>query len=192
MDRNTLTGLVLIGAILIGYSFWMQPSPEEIEAQKRVQDSIAAVQADEERVEKMVDADLKSVDTAKSESLTLDSVAQALQDSLDKIKNKQRFGSFATAANGEEKRHTIQNDFVRFTLSTKGGAPVSGELIEYVTYDSMPLFLFEDESSNFNLNFWLDQNTELSSSELYFEEVPDEMTDSRAVYRIYGDNKDQY
>jgi len=192
MDRNTLTGLVLIGAILIGYSFWMQPSPEELEAQNRVQDSIAAVQADEERVAKMVEADLKPIDTAESEGLPLDSVAQALQDSLDKIKKKQRFGSFASAATGEEKHHTIQNDFVRFTLSNKGGAPVSGELIEYVAYDSMPLLLFEEETSNFNLKFWLDQNTELSSSELYFEEVPDEMTASSAVYRIYGDNEDQY
>ena len=130
MDRNTLTGLVLIGAILIGYSFWMQPSQEEIEAQKLVQDSIAAVQADDERVAKMVEADLKPVDTAQNENIGLDSVAKTLQDSLDKIKNRQRFGSFATAASGEEKYHTIENDFVKFTLSNKGGAPVSGELID--------------------------------------------------------------
>ena len=192
MDRNTLTGLVLIGAILIGYSFWMQPSQEEIEAQKLVQDSIAAVQADDELVAKMVEADLKPVDTAQSQNIGLDSVAKTLQDSLDKIKNRQRFGSFATAASGEEKYHTIENDFVKFTLSNKGGAPVSGELIEYVTYDSMPLFLFEEGTSRFNVDFWLDQNTELSSSDLYFQEVPDEMSSTSAVYRIYGDNKDQY
>lgn len=192
MDRNTLTGLVLIGAILIGYSFWMQPSSEEIEAQNRVQDSIAAVQADEDRAARMTEANIASADTVKRNDLQLDSVAQALQDSLDKIKNQQRFGSFAAAASGEEKLHTIQNDFVKFTLSNKGAAPVTAELVEYVTYDSMPLFLFDKETSSFNLKFWLDQNTELSSAELYFEEVPGEMTESSAVYRIYGDNNSQY
>ena len=42
MDRNTLTGLVLIGAILIGYSWWMQPSQEELEAQRKEKEAAAA------------------------------------------------------------------------------------------------------------------------------------------------------
>lgn len=41
MDRNTIYGLILIFAILVGYSVWMTPSSEEIEAKARKQDSIA-------------------------------------------------------------------------------------------------------------------------------------------------------
>ena len=32
MDRNTITGLVVIALILIGYSYFMSPSKEELKA----------------------------------------------------------------------------------------------------------------------------------------------------------------
>lgn len=32
MDRNTITGLVIIALILIGYSYFMSPSKEELKA----------------------------------------------------------------------------------------------------------------------------------------------------------------
>ena len=44
MDRNTITGLVVIALILIGYSYFMSPSKEEMKAM-HVRDSIARVEA---------------------------------------------------------------------------------------------------------------------------------------------------
>jgi YidC/Oxa1 family membrane protein insertase len=44
MDRNSLLGLVLIGAILIGYSYLTAPTAEQIAAQKKTQDSLALVE----------------------------------------------------------------------------------------------------------------------------------------------------
>ena len=41
MDKNTITGLVLIGILLVGFSFLSRPSEEQIAAQKRYYDSIA-------------------------------------------------------------------------------------------------------------------------------------------------------
>ena len=43
MDRNTITGLVVIALILIGYSYFMSPSKEELKAMN-VRDSIARVE----------------------------------------------------------------------------------------------------------------------------------------------------
>ena len=43
MDKNTITGLVLIGILLVGFSFLSRPSEEQIAAQKRYYDSIALV-----------------------------------------------------------------------------------------------------------------------------------------------------
>lgn len=43
MDKNTITGFVLIAALLIGFGWWNKPSEEEI-AQQRTQDSIANVE----------------------------------------------------------------------------------------------------------------------------------------------------
>ena len=47
MDRNSLLGLLLIGALLIGYSIWTRPSEEEIKERQRIQDSVAQVEARE-------------------------------------------------------------------------------------------------------------------------------------------------
>ncbi len=43
MDKNTLTGFILIAAVLIGFSYFSRPSEAEMEAQRRQQDSIATV-----------------------------------------------------------------------------------------------------------------------------------------------------
>ena len=42
MNKDTLIGFALIALVLIGFSWWNQPSAEQIEA-ARMQDSIAAV-----------------------------------------------------------------------------------------------------------------------------------------------------
>ena len=42
MDKNTIIGFVLIAVVLIGFSWYNQPSAEQIEAQRR-EDSIAAI-----------------------------------------------------------------------------------------------------------------------------------------------------
>ena len=43
MDKNTGIGLVLIAAILIGFSLFNRPSEEELARRQHVQDSIALV-----------------------------------------------------------------------------------------------------------------------------------------------------
>ncbi len=44
MDKNTITGLVLIAILLVGFSFLSRPSKEQLAAQQRYYDSIALVQ----------------------------------------------------------------------------------------------------------------------------------------------------
>ena len=40
MDKNSLIGIILILAVLIGWSVWMTPSKEELAQQRHIQDSI--------------------------------------------------------------------------------------------------------------------------------------------------------
>ena len=44
MDKNTIIGFILIGIVLFGFSWWNRPTPEQIEAQRRYQDSIAQIE----------------------------------------------------------------------------------------------------------------------------------------------------
>lgn len=192
MDRNTITGLLLIGVILIGYSLWMQPSAEEQAETQRIQDSISVVEANV-AAQQAEDTAVMPEDNEPQAALPqMDSVEMALRDSLEKITKQKRFGSFAEATVGETILHTIENDFVRLTLSNKGGVPVMAELKNYVTFDSMPLYLFDKETSEMNYSFWVNKSQEIDSRELFFEPVTEEMSDTRAVYRMYGNSNDEY
>ena len=100
MDKNTITGLVLIAILLVGFSFLSRPSKEQLEAQQRYYDSIALVQQREEALKAKADAALaneKDVETVDSTSL------------------------FFNARQGTDSLITIQNDVAELTLSTKGG-----------------------------------------------------------------------
>ena len=125
MDKNTITGLLLIGLILVGYSLWMQPSEAELEASRKQQDSVETVQASKaaEQIENQ-NAVVSSIDSTSSLSMATDSVEQALRDSLARIEKKRQFGSLAQATEGKVEFHTIENDFVKLTLSNKGAAPI--------------------------------------------------------------------
>jgi len=192
MDRNTITGLLLIGVILIGYSLWMQPSAEEQAETQRIQDSISVVEANVAAQQAEDTAVMPEDNEPQAAVPQMDSVEMALRDSLEKITKQKRFGSFAEATVGETILHTIENDFVRLTLSNKGGAPVMAELKNYVTFDSMPLYLFDKETSEMNYSFWVNKSQEIDSRELFFEPVTEEMSDTRAVYRMYGNSNDEY
>ena len=72
MDKNTITGLVLIGILLVGFSYLSRPSEEQIAAQKKYYDSIALVQQQEEALKAKTEAALaneKDVETVDSTSL---------------------------------------------------------------------------------------------------------------------------
>lgn len=197
MDRNTVIGLMLIGAILVSYMVWMQPSAAELEAQQRAQDSITNVQAERARKSAERDSLSQVEETAvlkEAAQQPQDSAAMAERDSLERIQRTTKYGTFATAATGEAAYHTIENEFVRLTLSNKGASPVSAELKNYVTFDSLPLYLFDKETSNFDFSFVTKDPgyAEIHSSEMYFEPVPDEMSANKAVYRLYAGSRSQY
>ena len=44
MDKNTLIGFLLIGFVLFAFSWFNRPTPEQLEAQRRYQDSIAKIE----------------------------------------------------------------------------------------------------------------------------------------------------
>ena len=66
MDKNTILGIVMMVVVVLLFSWWMQPTPEQLEAQRRYNDSIAAV--DEERMDEAALAETPvSTDTDSGE-----------------------------------------------------------------------------------------------------------------------------
>jgi YidC/Oxa1 family membrane protein insertase len=159
MDKNSIIGLLLIGAILIGFSIYNAPSEAEIAATKQKQDSVEAVQklsVKEQQNAVLQEAVLAAVVDTGSVS---DSAKTALLNST--------YGPFVAAASGEKQLTTIENDFLKIGISNKGGRIVSVQLKNYRTHDSLPLYLCNEDSSRFGLSF-IAQNRIFSTDSLYF------------------------
>jgi YidC/Oxa1 family membrane protein insertase len=162
MDRNSVIGLILIAAILIGYSVWTSPTQEEIEAAKRKNDSIQSAQIEQQRIEQELNT-AQIPDEAKA-------APDEIQDSLAQQKIVEQFGVFANAAQGINEYFTLENEKVIIKLSNQGGRIVSVELKEYKSYDSLPLILFTEEHSSFGFDL-IANNKKLFTGDLYFEPI---------------------
>lgn len=150
MDKNTFIGLGLIFAILIGFSYFNRPSQEEIELAKRRSDSLALVRAENEKEYK--NAELK----AQQQTIAIDSAKQAEQ-----------MGSFAKLSSGATKYITLENEYIRLKISTRGGRIYSAEIKGYKTYSGDSLALFTGNNNVFGLQFWGDKN-DIKTQDLFF------------------------
>ena len=84
------------------------------------------------------------------------------------------YGLFANSAVGKEEFEILENEKLKLFFSNKGGRITSVILKEYETYDSLPLSLFNIDSSNFNLQFSTGNN--INTKDLYFESSKDQNT----------------
>ena len=73
MDKNTITGMLLILAVVVGFSIWNRPTPEQIAARNRYQDSIQMVQ-------KMRENELKNRDEIRSASVFEDTDSDSIKE----------------------------------------------------------------------------------------------------------------
>ena len=164
MDKNTITGLVLIGILLVGFSILSRPSKEQLEAQQRYYDSIALVQQRE--------AELK----AKQEAALANEQKEAVNDSNS---------VFFQARQGNESLVTIQNDLLELALCTKGGTPYSVTLKDYMEQDKeTPLTLFNGKDIDLNFLFYNKQEA-IQTQNYYFTAV--NPTDSAVTMRLSAD-----
>ena len=167
MDKNTWIGFALIAAIVIGFSFLNRPSKEELAERKRVQDSIALVQAQE------MEAKLISEEIAQQ--LAAEKAAQASAQTTDELAQQVAavYGPFAPAAQGQEGLIVLENSKVRISIDRRGGRIAKAELKEYKAYgDSVNnLCLFQNDESSLNFTLVTSSNRILATQNLYFTEA---------------------
>ena len=169
MNRDTIIGFVLIALVLIGFSWWNQPSAEEIEA-ARTQDSLAAVMKD--KAEKAQKENQKAVKQA------LDSAA--LNDST---------ALFHQALSGTDQQIVLKNQKLELTFNTKGGTVSKAVIKDFKSIDNtnnVTLFDKEDQRLNFMLTGKQDN---IVTQDLYF--TPSEQTDSTVTMTAQAQNGGQ-
>lgn len=156
MDKNTMTGLVLMGLLLIGFSWWSQPSAEE-QAKKMQQDSIAAVTQHKAELAKQ----------------------QAHAKEIADLKAKQRADTtalFHAALEGQAQEVVLKNEHLELSVNTKGGTVSKAIIKNFKDREDNPdVILFDDKVQK--LNFIMStKEANIATQDLYFN--PSAQTDS--------------
>jgi YidC/Oxa1 family membrane protein insertase len=177
MDKNSIIGLVVIGALLVGYMLITKPSKQEMAEIKRKQDSIAQVEHRKDSLSKISKELLlkqnDSIANIATDSIIPQSIVSANQDSINNFELLSKHGIFKDAAQGEEEFTVIENDIMIITLTNRGGKIYSVELKDYKTYYQEPLILFvNDEQSIFGLELIADGKA-LITNDMYFVPTTD-------------------
>jgi YidC/Oxa1 family membrane protein insertase len=149
MDKNTITGFVLIVLIMLGSYFLLKPSQAELKKEQLVQDSIKRVKAAQASASTVV-----KTDTEKKAITAVDSALLA----------KTPFGATTV---GSEKLITLENKELIVKLSTHGGRVYSVELKNYKTFDKKPLILFDGGKNQFGLTLNI-PGKNINTNDLYF------------------------
>ena len=164
MDKNTIIGLVLIGVLLVGFSFLSRPSQEQLEAQQHYYDSIAQVQQREAELQAKQEAALENERLARRDSSSL----------------------FHQALQGVDQEVTIENNVASLTLHTKGGVIYQSVLKEYMEQDKQtPLTLVRGGDTEMNFLFY-NREEIIETKDYYF--TPVQQTDSSVTMRLQADS----
>lgn len=169
MDKNTWIGFILIAAIFVGFMFIQRPSKAELAERQRVQDSINLVQMAQAEAQRISDSISAATPTEEAEVATVEE------------------------SKPEEQWITLQNEKLRLTLSTYGGAIQRAELLEYhASGDSVnPLCLFRADESSFGFTLITINNRILHTSNLIF--IPVETAEpNKAIMRLPGATEDAW
>ncbi len=184
MDKNTITGFVLIAAVIIGFTLLSRPSAEEVAKQKEQfrRDSLEYVQT-LEREQKL--ADRKDSTTNNEENIVDSFFAAPIQqkDSASTITD-----SLQTINSRAEELVTLENNKLKVVFSSKGGKMVSVQLKEYSRYDGDSLYLFNNDA-DFSLLLTNKENKILSTNELIFTPIKSDSDNSLIMRFSYSANQ---
>jgi len=136
MDKNQVTGLVLISGLLLAYFYFFAPKSQE---QKPIEETREMVQPEQEPV--VIQQPLTQEPLAQEQSVETETVDTFESDPS---------GPFSDFLIGEEKEVTIENEVAKFTFSTLGGGISSVELKDFKTAEKSPLILLDKKSSFIN------------------------------------------
>tara|TARA_B100001758_G_C18416564_1_gene620389 strand:- start:3328 stop:5145 length:1818 start_codon:yes stop_codon:yes gene_type:complete len=148
-DKNSLIGFALMAIILIVFNTFFFPDPlvEENNPIPLTENTASIIE--------------------KKDTEIITPTSTAINNSAISEELKLTYGVFASNATGKEEYEVLENDKIKIIISNKGGRITSVILKEYQTYDSLPLELFDADSSRFNLQFTTGKT--INTANLYFE-----------------------
>jgi YidC/Oxa1 family membrane protein insertase len=137
MNKQTITGLVIIGAILFGFSWFQSTQAKKAAEAKRITDSIA-----------LANAPAPITPTADFDSLGV--AAGTVNHAPDPLGE-----TMAAARNAAPQTFGLSNDVMDIDFSTLGGKIEAVTLKDYKTYGGEPLMMWHPGSERFDVEFFI-------------------------------------
>ena len=164
MDKNSVIGFVLIGLILVGFTFYQSDrAKKQMEAQ-RVQDSIALANAPVPPP--------AAPDTAFAASAPVQAAASVPVIYKDAMLEQAHSMPDTVLA--------LSNDVLRVEFTTRGAQPLSAQVLGYRHYDGTDLYLFRNGGSSFSASVYVGEY--IATKDFTFEVA--EYSDTRLVMRL--------
>ena len=169
MDKNTITGFVLIGLILFGFTWYQSRQYDKQIAYQAQLDSIAAVERAAGMAAESIADSLQASAAEEGADAPVQGKAAIYKDSLLNL-----------ASGGEERIVTISNDKIEVAFTTKGAQPYSAKVKEYRNYDSTDLYIFRPGASEMGIGIYAGET--INTKDFYFDVI--EATDSSAAFSL--------
>jgi len=173
MNKNTIIGLLLLLALVIGYSWYMSPSEAERIAKQKAVDSMRMEQVMNVAADS-ISAEISAEQQAKGNGKKVAANAADTQSNYQQMAAV--YGAFAHASTPTVAPSlVVKNDLYRMEIGRKGGRIESVELLKnLITFDSLPVFLFKegDNNNHFGIEFY-SGHLILNTKDFYFTPVKD-------------------
>lgn len=171
MDKQTITGIVLIALIFLGFTLYNSKQQQKWQAEQAAIEAEAALADSLERAlnPALPVADPTAVVTpAQPDSLALNAEAAYYGPQL------------AAARTAEPETFTVENGVMKVEFSTRGGQITDVTLKDYTKYApkeerNQPVRMFDPELSNFDLSLYVKngfKNVQINTSEFTFGAEP--------------------
>jgi len=155
---------------MVAYTLWMRPSEEELakqDAERKRIDSIETLHNYQDSIRKR-NAEIAVKEQRQQVEEVIDIDAKETSENFQELQSK--YAVFANSAVGDEDIYTLENDLVKIEISNKGGYIKTVDLKEYQTYDSLPLILFDSETTRFGLSFFA-HNRAINTENFFFQTI---------------------
>ena len=143
MDKKSLLGFLLIMMVTFLWMLNSRPSEESTKRKNAIQDSI-------KQAKSLQDIPIAQDQLSKDQTAAIDTnqnqVVENIPDSIAKLASRLKYGSLSNSiAQTEGESIIIQNEKIKLQVSTKGGGIEYAEVLDYKTFDSLPVILCNTE-----------------------------------------------
>ena len=160
MNKNSIIGLVLIGLIMFGFTWYQSKQYQEQLAVQAQLDSIA-------RMERLQQIALDSA--LKAQGVPAGDATPVKVQNLPAYKDS----SLTAASISAGSIHKIANDKVEIEFTTKGAQLYSVKINDYMTYDSSALYLIKQGGSQMGVGVYVGEQINTRNFDFVVSEISD-------------------